>query len=426
MHNEMYGVRNAIMGLLVIVLLLGQNGASLMQNLLRIDLIHTWMHIKPLTWSDMLNDDIPDKWSVQSWGGATAIYRIVTGQVLSGQHAISIQRTNIIGGVALVQDVTVPATSQMLLSVHSKGVGGAIQVLGDGDTLGWIDIPATDPWCNYRLTFQVPSNVNTIRLLLRAGELGVIYFDEAYLGIASDGRAESNLLGNSGFEEDGVSGDPLIWWSSEVAAPVKQNDLPRGIAYMNIGDMLNGNIPAIQLRARELGINCSENPAMTGWLMARGEDFEQAGGVFSREQLYHLAIKLAPNCPQPYVALAKLYKEHLGFWRAAELYHQAAELSGDTIWRARYFFEEGLLHVRYTGEMAQAISALQKADEVQGWEPGYWYKGAAAFFLGQAFESSGRIEEARLAYQRAITCTGCGYHSVEARKRLEALSTSEP
>ena len=422
----MSAVRNAVMGLLVLLLLLGNSGASFTQNLLRRDLIQTWMHVKPSkTRSNVLNDDIPDSWSVQTWGGATAIYRIVTDQVFAGQRAVSIQRTNIAGGVALAQDVTVPATSRLLLSVYSKGVGGAIQVLGGGDTLGWIDIHAADTWFNYRLTFQVPSNTNTVRLLLRAGDLGVIYFDEAYLGVASDGRAETSLLANPGFEEDGVSGDPLIWWSSEVAAPVKQNDLPRGIAYMNIGDMLNGNSLAIQQRARELGDNCSESPAMTGWLLARGEDFEQAGGVFAREQLYQLAIKLAPNCPQPYAALADLYARAQSCWRAAELYKQAAQLSeGIPQITGYYSFQEGLLRHRCTGELEQAAIAFQKAEQSSGWEGAVWYYGAASFFLGQVWEALERPREAVEAYRRVVACEKCVEHRTAASDRLAILGVT--
>jgi len=421
MHDDMSGVRNAVMGLLVMILLLGQNGASLMQNLLRIDLIHNWMHVKPATMSNVLNDDIPDRWSVQSWGGATAIYRIVTDQVFAGQRAVSIQRMNIDGGVALAQDVTVPATSQLLLSVYSKGVSGAIQVLGGGDTLGWIDIPAADTWRNYRLMFQVSSNVNSIRLLLRAGELGVIYYDEAYLGIASEGIEESNLLGNPDFEEDGISGDPLIWWSSNVAVTVKQNTLPHGIAYMNIGNMLNGNTSAIQQRARDQESNCSESPAMTGWLLARGEDFEEAGGVNAREQLYQLAIKLAPNCPQPYAALAELYGGAQSCWRAAELYHQAARLSEGTPLLGYYSFQEGMLRYRCTGELEQAAIAFQKAEQSSGWQGAVWYYGAVPFFLGQIWETLGHPHEAAEAYRRVLACEKCVDYHTMAGARLEIL-----
>jgi len=426
MRDHTSDVRNAVIGLLVLLLLVEQSGANLSQNLLRLGLIQTWMRVKPAQPRVYaLNDDIPDGWVVQTWGGATAIYRIVTEHVFMGQRAVSIQRTNTTGGVALAQDVSVPANSQLLLSIYSKGVGGAIQVLGDGDTLGWINIPAANAWSNYRLMFRVSSNVNTIRLLLRAGDLGVIYFDEAYLGVASDGRAESNLLGNSGFEEDGVSGDPLIWWSSDVAAPVNQNDLPRGIAYMNIGDMLNGNSSAIQWRARELGSNCSENPAMTGWLLARGEDFEQAGGVLAREQLYQLAIKLASNCPQPYAALAELYAQAQSCWRAAELYNQSARLSEGTPLSGYYSFQEGMLQYRCTGELEQAVIAFQKAEQSSGWEGAAWYYGVAPFFLGQVWEALGHPDEAADAYRRVVACGKCVEHRVTALARLQALTAQK-
>jgi hypothetical protein len=424
-RDDMIGIRNAVMGMLVLLLFLGQNEASLIQNLLRRDLIQTWMRIKPVQPRiDVLQDDIPDGWVVQTWGYATAIYRIVTDQFVAGQDAVSIQRTNTAGGVALAQDVTVPVTSQLLLSVYSKGVGGAIQVLGGGDTLGWLYIPAADMWRNYRLTFQVSSNVNTIRLLLRGGELGVIYFDEAYLGVVSNGREESNLLKNSGFEEDGLSGDPLIWWFSEVAAPIEQNDFPRGIAYMNIEDMLTGNSSAIQQRARELGGNCSESPAMTGWLLARGEDFERAGGVFAREQLYLVAIKLAPNCPQPYAALADLYARSQSCWRAAELYKQAAHLSEGTPPSGYYFFQEGLLRQRCTGELEQAAVAFKKAEQSSGWEGAVWYYGAAPYFLGQVWEALGHPREAVEAYRRVLTCEKCAEYHKAASDRLASLGVA--
>ena len=419
----MSGVRNAVAGLLIILLLIGQNRARLLQNLFRIDLIHTWMDAKPSQpVINVLHDDIPDGWVVQTWGGATAIYRVVTDQVFSGQRAVSIQRTNTTGGVALAQDVSVTANSEFLISVYSKGVGGAIQVLGGGETLGWMDIPASNTWHNYRLTFQVPSNVNTIRLLLRAADFGVIYFDEAYLGIAMDGRVAENLLGNPGFEEDGVSSDPLTWWSSNVAAPVKQYALPRGIAYMNIRDMLNRNSSAIQQRAREQEGNCSESPAMTGWLLARGPDFEQASGVNAREQLYKLATQLAPDCPQPYAALANLYAGAQSCWRAAELYTQAAQLSeGIPQLTGYYFFQEGLLRHRCTGELDQAVTAFQKAEQSSGWEGGTWYYGAAPFFLGQIWESLGQPNKAAEAYRRVVDCEKCFEHRTAASARLAIL-----
>jgi tetratricopeptide (TPR) repeat protein len=424
-QDDMPGRRNALVGILVLLLFLGQNATGLTQNLFRSDLVRSWMRIKPAQpGSNALHDDIPDGWVVQTWGGATAIYKIVTDQVFAGQNAISIQRTNTAGGVALAQNIPVPASSQLLLSVYSRGAGGAIQVLAGSDTLGWMNIPAANAWRIYRLTFRVPSTVKTIRLLLRGGDLGTIYFDEAYLGIVSEGKEEPNLLLNSGFEKDGYSGDPLTWWFSEVAAPIRQNHFQRGIPYENIEDMLIGDSSAIQQRARELGDSCSETPAMTGWLLARGEDFEKAGGVFAREQLYKLAIELAPNCPQSYAALADLYMRVQSCWRAAGLYNKAALLSEDTPLSGYFSFQEGMLRQRCTGELELAVVAFQKAEKISGWEGAAWYYGAAPYFLGQVWEALGNQGAAIDAYQRVVACEKCVEYRKAASNRLFLLGAT--
>lgn len=407
---------------------------AIMQNWLRVRIARAWMSVGlvEMEVDDALQDGIPDGWNVHWWGGARAIYRLECQEALAGDHAARVERTNDQGVASLVQDIAVSPDSHLFCTVYAKGAGGAVQFqfrtkeTGDREAYGWCDIAPSEDWQKYRLSVTVPPGKNEARLLLRSREL--TWFDEAYVGVESDGQLGPNLLRNPGFEQDGVSEDPLEWWQTHIIQPdalsIPEGRMPERLSYLNIIDMLAGRYDALRERSQQLGDRCASAPGMTSWLIARGDDFEREGGEAARERLYQLALELAPNCPEPYAALAGLYRSHHAFGRATELYHQATERSGETMLAGRYSFAEGFLHIRYTGDTERAIPALQQAEQLSGWEGGDWYWGAASLFLGQALEAEGRIEEAAAAYRRVIECEQCSYHHTAALNRLKALSAS--
>jgi tetratricopeptide (TPR) repeat protein len=202
--------------------------------------------------------------------------------------------------------------------------------------------------------------------------------------------------------------------------------LPPELSFTNTSDMLAGRYQSIETRAAQLDAECAEHPEMTSWLLASNEAFESVGGMAAQERLYHLAIRLAPNCPQPYAKLAKLYVSSFSMKRAADLYQKAAELSAGTIQAGAYAFEEGSIRLRQTGELNLAVDALQQAEQLSGWEGGSWYYGAASFFLGQALQASGRVEEAVSAYQRVLACSECLQHHAAASNAVIALLPQKP
>jgi len=219
-----------------------------------------------------------------------------------------------------------------------------------------------------------------------------------------------------------------LWWNNHInltpAKKIPQDNLLDNLSYQNIFDMLSGNFALIQERAEQLGSNCALAPEMTAWLLSKADDFEKVGGVAAREQIYQLAIQLAPSCPQPYAALARLYAQNNSNWVAAGLYKQAAYLAEDTLLSGRYSFEEGSLRLRYTGELDLATVAFQKAIEKSGWEASIWHQGAALFFLGQALELQGNLEESIAIYYRVLECNYCTYYHVDARNKIATLTST--
>ncbi len=383
--------------------------------------------------NDHLQDGIPDGWGVTWWGGSTQVYAIENQDALAGDRVTRINHTNAQGGAALTQRIAVEPNSHLVVTVYAKGAGGAIHVWfrtrEEGDWVreglgGWRYIEPTEDWQEFHLSVTVPSGMNDAMLLLYLDSRGSTSFDEAYAGVDNNGLLGPNLLRNPGFEQDGVSEDPLEWWQSHVVTGVlvvPEGGMPERLSYSNITDMLAGRYDAVARRAHHLGTRCVLAPEMTSWLTALGNQFEQEGGAAARERLYQLAIKLMPNCPQPYAALAGLYRSHYASWRAAELHHQAAELSGETALAGAYYFAEGFLHVTHTGDMERAIPTLQRAEQLSGWEGNRWYRGAASFYLGRALEAEGRLVEAAAAYQRVLDCAQCSYHHAGALERLNAL-----
>lgn len=410
---------------------------STIQNYLNLRLIKSWLSIQPmgLQSSGALRDDIPDHWNIQVWGGARAFYNTNAEIQYSGERALFIHRTNTLGGAALIQDVSIPPSTRMDFSVYAKGAEGAIQIwLGNQQTgewikdAGWLNIPPTDTWEKFTLSLDVPSNTNLARFWLRAVGNGITGFDNAFTGTEEDMVSGTNLIRNPGFEKDGYTGDPLMWWQNHInqvlATNIPKNTQTDHLSYQNIYDMLNGNFALIQERAKQLGSNCAQTPEMTSWLLSKADDFEKAGGVAAREQIYQLAIQLAPSCPQPYAALARLIAQNNSNWMAAELYKQAAYLAEDTLLSGRYSFEEGSLRLRYTGELDLASVAFQKAIEKNGWEASIWHQGAALFFLGQTLEQQGKLEESIAIYNRVLECSYCTYYHEDARNKIATLTST--
>jgi tetratricopeptide (TPR) repeat protein len=260
-------------------------------------------------------------------------------------------------------------------------------------------------------------------VLLRTS--GRVLFDEAYLGVPGDQANSVNYLVNPSFEEDGGSENPLQWWKRNVHIPGISREKPQKmglpVAYQNVSDLLNGKVGAITHRSDGLE-NCSLHPEMTSWLSGLNVRLEKSGGLAGMEGLYQLARKLAPKCPQPYAALAGLYELQHSYTKAAELYHRAAVLSGESGLAGKYSFSEGLLHLRQTGDYMAAVRAFALAEAIRGWERGAWYRGAASFYLGQALEALDRLPEAVDAYRRVLLCSSCSFYHAAAEERLIVLN----
>ena len=163
---------------------------------------------------------------------------------------------------------------------------------------------------------------------------------------------------------------------------------------------------------------------MTSWLTELGAELGKTGGIGTTEQVYQLAIELAPNCPQPYAKLANLYQSARAYWKAAEYYHQAYLRTNDAKLAARYCFREGLLQLRYVGDMVRTVYCFQLAEKVTGWEANQWEKGAASYYLGEALEAAGNIPGAIAAYKRVLNCEQCGWHHASALGRLKVLESA--
>ncbi|MBN1180638.1 MAG: hypothetical protein JXB49_00020 [Bacteroidales bacterium] len=401
----------------------------LRKNIARIQVIKGWG-----SWGEIdvendigLSDGIPDSWEVLSWGNARASYYLDEEITPNNSRITVIEKTSSFGGAAISQRFLVQPGSKILAYVLAKGDGGALQIQFRKDKQGWQDggwkeIIPTSEWSLYKLPFIVPPETIELRLLLRA-TLGVIKFDCAYLGIEKDKLLGPNLVINPDFIQDGSNIDPLTWWKNQ-STNIQKLDIASGtfdkndFAYLNVIDMSSGNYDAVKQRVEKLGEGCASIPEATSFLLA----LAKSGSDLQKERYYQLAIELAPNCPQAYAALAKLYASNVAFKSAADLYRKASDLSRGTILAGRYAFEEGFIHVRYTGKIDDAISCLVKANEITGWDESAWHRGAAYLFLGYAFEAKGMYEEAIQSFLRVVECDKCEYHHEEAIKRLEALN----
>ncbi len=409
---------------------------KLIENLNYLRLMKVWVQLKPenIQKCDDLMEQIPDGWRIQTWGGATAIFRLNQEDPFDGKKSIFIHHTNKQGGAALIQEVPIPTTSQMIFSAYVRGTGGIVQIwFGNRKTCewiknaAWINIPPSKNWQSFSKNLIVPPNIDLARIWLRTSGNSIMEFDDVYLGTETNPDASINLIVNPGFETDGLTSNPILWWQNHIHSTTTaisfHQKYQKSLSYLNVLDMINGNIISIQERAKQIGTHCVLAPEMTSWLLSKSDQFEKIGGSAAREQIYRLAIQLAPNCPQPYAALAKLYTHSSAYWMAAELYKKASNLAENTPTSGRYSFEEGFLRLRYTGELDLAAIAFQKSIEHNGWEASSWHRGAALFYLGQTLELQGKPEEAKKAYQQILNCKDCIYYYDYARDRITSLAS---
>lgn len=380
--------------------------------------------------NDSLQDGVPDGWQYYAWGNATQILELNVDDVVAGNRALKIEHTNTNGGAGIIQVLPLKGNNTPeLFTIYAKGGEGVVHIwYRIGSANDWIkkggrlSIPPNDDWRQYRMAFVVPTDASDIAVLLQVQQ--ITEFDEAYLGSDNGTSIGKNLLINPGFEYDGESEDVLAWWDDNVLADnmsIQLMETTGTNAFSNVNNILNGNYAAIQQHTGFLGHPCALEPGEISWLVAKGPQFRDTGGSTAEEKVYQLAMRLAPNCPQPYAALAELYKGNFAFKRAADLYEQAANLSTGTVFEGKYSFEAGFLRLRNTGEMKEAIELLRRAEQTTGWEGGEWYQGAATYYLGIALQETGQIDQSRLAFQRVINCRKCYFHRSAARRALNEL-----
>jgi tetratricopeptide (TPR) repeat protein len=382
-----------------------------------------------LTYSDYLQDGIPDNWLVEAWDGAREKYDVSSIDPYSGKQSAVVEQTNQQGSATLMQAFEVTPGSPLQVSVYSKGDQGAIRVQFWDDMQGtWSggikkDINPSAEWQKIILDSNVPSGASRARVLLYAIS-GKAFFDASYAGIINDDTMGPNLLENADFEQDGIPENPLELWKQNVSYHLPDNSKTReesNIVFSNIVDLVESNFIDIQSRAHELGNRCAYFPEMTSFLLSYGSQFRLSGGAAAEERLYQLAISLAPNCPRPYAELANLYKSTKSFWKASNLYSKAADLSVGTILEGKYAFEAGLIEWMYTGELDRALLHLKRAEARGGWETSQWEQGAATYYLARTLEDLDRKDEAVQAYLRLIYCEKCVYHQSSAKLRLDKI-----
>ena len=408
---------------------------TLRHNLALKDIDRTWNRVSltGLTINNNLQDGIPDGWQARNWGGGQGIVQLVENPgAHAGTKVLSIQKTNTEGVTAVSQILPLePETIQVSFRLFAKGQQGAAQIrfylagqgAGQPEAGGWKNIPPSQDWQRVLVQSAVPPGAERVEVLVRSN--GLTYFDDAIVWLAKQGDEANNSAANPDFEEDGLDQDPITWWQEHAVVPpfkpITGVDFSSEIPFLNIMDMLNGRYEAISQRNLQNGNNCHGGPEVTSWLLNMAPEVEAQGGLAAREKLYQLAITLAPNCPQAHGQLGHLYEENRAFWAATVQYRKAAELSGNTPIAGFYFYQEGLTHVRHTGNLDQAIYALENAERLQTWVTGVVFQGAAAYNLGLAFRDAGRFNEAAAAFQRVIDCDSCLNYKRPAESALRNL-----
>jgi len=385
-----------------------------------------------------LQDGVPDGWTPSIWGGAgRAVHALDATQAHSGQQSATIRRTNSSGFAVFGQAIALPAGREMICGVYSRGSTAFIQIIVGDKTIGYAELPASQSWTLTETRFASPPGSSGVPATLYLGlgpAIGQTWFDDAYCRDSAD--AANNLLTNAGFEQDGVSEDPLAWWSSHVtfgyrdqaalkwaaqtvsAAPVRSG---ADIARQNIVDLLQGQPGLVRQRMPAVLSGCTTQEANPGiWLGLEDTVMSQAGSA-AFERLAQLAQSLMPGCPQPYAALGKLYLASSGYQKASQMFGAAVLRSQPGPQRGLSAFAQGNLEVTVLGNWDQAIEALTAAEQNPGWEDAPWYYGAAAIDLGQAWQASGHCAEARAAYTRVLNCPACVARWPDARAALMTL-----
>jgi tetratricopeptide (TPR) repeat protein len=419
--------------ILAVLLLLVTQFQTLVQNLYLRYIDYKWnsVELTGFTQNNQLQDGFPDDWLPRTWNNGRAVFQNETNEVRTGSFAVLVEKTSSGGVVALTQNITVPeGATDVTLQVFAKGDGGAAQIryIFEGQTNavngGWQDIPPQETWRNYQVTKQIPAEVQQIEVHFRSH--GRTYFDDAFLEFGRTGLAGANLLNNPGFEVDGLNQDPFVWWQEHAnlpeVDPIPETVLTGELPFLNILDMLNGRYNNIQQRIEQQTLPCATTPEMTSWLLDLAPEIEEQGGASAREKLLQLAIALAPSCPQPYGQLARLYEENGVYYSAAQQYRRAAEIAGETPLAGYYYFNEGLIHVRQTGDLDQAIYTLEKAETLEVWVTGIVFQGASAYNLGLAYKNAGLPEQAALSFQRVLDCDFCSYYRDGAEAELAELA----
>lgn len=419
-------------GIAVVLILLTTQSQKLINNLYLRYIDYKWNRVEltGLTNNTELQDGFPDFWNARAWRGGRAEIRSESTEVHTGSYSALVERTSPGGVTALSQLLPVPEdAANVSLAVFAKGDGGAAQILyffeGQQASVngGWQDIPALGNWQQYQINKPLPPEVRQIEILLRSS--GVTFFDDAEITFRSEAGESLKPLKNPGFEEDGLPQDPFVWWREHTVLPelgnIPQETLTGELPYLNMLDMLNGRYEAIRQRITQQETPCSTTPEMISWLLDLGQEVYDQGGPSSAEKLLQLAISIAPTCPQPYFQLGRLYELNGVYLSAAEQFRLAAELSGETPLAGYYYFNEGLIHVRHTGDLDQAIFTLEKAGALEAWVTGIVFQGASAYNLGLAYKNAGLRAEASDAFRRVIDCDACTYYHDAAAAELNAL-----
>lgn len=423
-----------LVGIAAVLIFLVTQSQAIIDNLyLRyVDFKWSQVDLADLSKNDELQDGFPDRWFPRTWNNGRAVFRTESEEVHSGNLSVLVEKTSNRGVASLSQIYVVPEGAiGVSLSVFAKGAGGAAQIrFIFEDQLnpvngGWQGIPPQEVWQQYQVDKPLPDDVRQVEILLRSN--GITYFDDAFFGFRFENGEISNILENTGFEIDGVVQDPLIWWQEHAVLPdmrnVPDNALAGELPFLNILDMLNGRYENIVQRIAQQQESCSTTPEMTSWLLDLAPEVGKAGGASAKEKLFQLAISLAPSCPQPYAQLGRLYEENGVYLSAAKQYRIAAELAGETPLAGYYYFNEGLIHVRHTGNLEEAIFTLEKAETLEAWVTGIVFHGASAYHLGLAYKNAGLEEEAAKSFQRVIDCDFCAYYQDGAEAELAALES---
>lgn len=426
-------ISNTLYGLFFffVLFLPGQSfGIRFFESVTRLKVLQVWQNVELNLDSSTLvelRDDVPDFWVPTAWNGATRRISLDKNIVFDGQQAVQLNRTNNVGTVALIQTVSINHSPIVTVSAYARGDGGAIQTRfrdfssGTWVAQGWQEIAPSDEWVHYVLSIPVPPQSDSVELRLRTNRK--IWFDAVTLTSSVENNGKDKLL-NSNFEVDGIDQLPLEWWMD-----AKRNSKTLGVglpsdsflSYSNMVDMIHGNFEAIKQRAEGLGLRCVYRPDMVNWLLALGFEQREINNPTAAEQIFRLAVQLAPECPQPYAALGSLYEANKAFEQAVVYYKFSADVAGQTPYAGQMYFRVGLVCVRYLGDSEEAVQALLKARQLSGWENSAWAMGAASLNLGIAYETLGAYDEAKEAYEAVLDCERCLYNHPNAVSRLDQL-----